>query len=444
MAWRLAQAVAVSREAAVAAVGNGFARSLRGAKRHQPDDGSFRPLLLSAVYRSAMDDARAHAGAGPSGPVAPSQATRGSKGARGKANRDDAVLTEAAFRSLPERWRAALWLSEVEALETDRVAPILGVSAAVATQLVTRGTRGLAGRFAQARRPVPEHLGAALRPIGLAMPSNLGEVVAVRLKAVASDPGLPFAPISAWLSERAARPLQVAVGGLLGMGLIGIGLVGQGSSVRPGNVAIPGSPTGSKIQVTQPASFFPAGSPSGNQSAAGALNTSFTAAASGATTTAATTGSTGAAPSGGTHSTPSTTRTTPSGGGTKPPAGGTTTPGGTTTTPGGGTTTPPGGTTAPKTIVSLGPVASVTQSGSSITANVLPSTSGTAPAPVSVTLGCSTGLGLTVGTISVGCAAPSSSTTSTTTPTTTTPTTPTTLPIVGGLLGGVSSTLGGL
>ncbi len=413
MAWRLAQAVAISREAAVAAVGNGYARSLRGAKHRQPDDGSFRPLLLSAVYRSAMDDARAHAGAAPSGPVAPTQATRGTKGARNKANRDDAVLTEAAFRSLPERWRAALWLSEVEALETDRVAPILGVSAAVATQLVTRGTRGLAGRFAQARRPVPEHLGAALRPIGLAMPSNLGEVVAVRLKAVASDPGLRFAPISAWLSERAARPLQVAVGGLLGMGLIGIGLVGQGSSVRPGNVAVPPSPGGTVPQVTQPASFFPGGSASGDQSAAGALNTNFTAAASGATA-AATTGSTVGTPAGGatggtTGGTPSTTHHTPSGGTTTPPGGGTTTPpgGGTTTPPGGGTTTPPGGTTtSTKTIVSLGPVASVTQTGNATTVNVLPSTSGTAPAPVSVTLGCSTGLGLTVGKLQVGLPVP--------------------------------------
>jgi hypothetical protein len=66
---------------------------------------------------------------------------------------------------------------------------------------------------------------------------------------------------------------------------------------------------------------------------------------------------------------------------------------------------------------------------------------------VSVTLGCSTGLGLTVGTITVGCAAPTSSAppaTSTTTPPATTTTTPTTLPIVGGLLGGISSTLGGL
>jgi hypothetical protein len=79
-------------------------------------------------------------------------------------------------------------------------------------------------------------------------------------------------------------------------------------------------------------------------------------------------------------------------------------------------------------------LATVTQSGAAITANVLPTKTGPT---ASLTIGCSTGLGLTVGTTTIGCKAPAATTAPATTPTTS----PT---LVGGLLTGVGKTLSGL
>jgi len=419
MAWRLAQAVAVDRDAAVAAVGNGFARSLRGARRHQAEsDTGFRPLLLSAVYRSAMDYARAQASAG-GGPRVGLEApgAKAGKAGRSKSKSADAVLAEAAFRSLPERWRAAVWLSEVESLTIDRVAPILGVSAAVATQLEARGRRALAGRFSQAHRALPTHLGPVLRSAGLAMPAALADEVTLRWKAASSDTAR-FASVTGWLGERAVRPLWVSVGGLLGLGLIGLGLVGQHSAVPTGPATVASAPANGTVPGV--ASSGGSGASGGSAAFGGGLTTGFGAAATGAATTAAT-------------AAPSSTRPVashPATGGTvtgpvaTPPAG-STTPGHSSTSPGTNTAT-----TAPKTVVSLAPVASVTQAGASTTVNLLPSSSSGTPA-VSATVGCSQGVGLTIGTTTIGCKAPAS-TSSSTTPATST---------VTGLVGTLSNTI---
>jgi hypothetical protein len=171
------------------------------------------------VYRAAIDQSA-------SGTAAPPRAHRS------VAADADAALADAAFRSLPERWRAAVWLRDVENIDADRIAIVLAVSATVAEQLVSRGRRGLAGRFAQAHRELPEHIGEVLRPLTLAIPANLSDVTAARWSSVGSDHLPLFAPISGWLEERGVRPMSVAVGALVGLGLIGLGVVPGGSSVR--------------------------------------------------------------------------------------------------------------------------------------------------------------------------------------------------------------------
>lgn len=232
-AWRLAQAVSIDRDGAVAAVGEGFGRSLRGLRRQSRlDSEAYRPLLLAAVYKAAVDHVHSHQSPTP---AFSTRALPKGKGAHSKGA--NTALLEAAFRSLPERWRAAVWLGDAEGMEADRVAPALGVSAAVATQLLTRGRRGLAGRFAQAHRPEPDHLGSALRAIAIAVPATLAEETAARWRELVSDPGVRLAPLTGWLNDRAVRPLWVSVGGLMGLGLIGLGIVGQNSSVNNGPVA---------------------------------------------------------------------------------------------------------------------------------------------------------------------------------------------------------------
>jgi DNA-directed RNA polymerase specialized sigma24 family protein len=452
-AWRLAQAASVDRDAAVWAVGEGFVRALRGARRGPAaldEDGGFRPLVLAAVYRSAMDHVRAtgHAAAA-SGPIPSPTEPEGGQARRRRAKAADAALVESAFRSLPERWRAAVWLGEVEGMPAEQAAPILGVSIPVATQLVNRGTRGLTGRFTQAHRTVPQHLGTALRPLALTVPATLADVTAARWAEAQHERGNYLAPVTTWLSERAVRPLWVAVGSLMGLGLIGLGLAGEGAAVANGPTAagrdVPGSAVGvnsSAGPFTLPSQTNPAAPGTGilasfggtfgggatGDGFGGFLLTGSPAAGVG-TGGGDFGGSTG---SGGSSSGGGGTGGTLPGGGTIPG-----TPGG--TSPG---TTLPG--TGPQTILTVPGVATVTNTGGppgTTSVNVLPSGGGGGLA--TVTLGCSTGVGVSVGGTQVGCTTTTTKPAPTTTKppsTTTTSTTSTTTPL-GGLLGGVPTTL---
>ena len=218
-AWRLAQAVSTDQEGATAAFREGFVRAVKSGRMARRSTDAFRPQVLSSVYRAAIDQAYDRT-------AAPAPARRPA------ADSPEAALAAAAFRSLPERWRAALWLSEVENLESDRIAGVLGVSASVAEQLVARGRRGLAGRFAQAHREMPEHVGEVLRPLALAAPANLADVTRSSWSTAGGDRLPLMAPVAGWLEDRAIRPMSVAAGALIGLGLIGLGVVPGGAAVR--------------------------------------------------------------------------------------------------------------------------------------------------------------------------------------------------------------------
>ncbi|HEX6392072.1 MAG TPA: RNA polymerase sigma factor [Acidimicrobiales bacterium] len=389
-AWRVAQAVAVDRDSAIAAVAEGFGRSLRSLRRQSRlDSETYRPLLLSAVYKAAIDHLHSHSTPTPT--FAARSVPKG-KGAHSKGA--NAALLEAAFRSLPERWRAAVWLGDVESMEAERIAAVLGVSSAVASQLLTRGRRGLAGRFAQARRPEPEHLGSALRPLAAAVPANLADEAAARWKALVSDPSARFAPLTGWMNERAVRPLWVSVGALMGLGLIGLGIVGQNSSVNNGGVA-----TGSL-----PGANSPGLNPLANRGGLGGLAGGVGTVAPNSGLNPLGLGTSGSGGSGGA----TTLGTNPTGsvaGGGGSGGGGGNTPSSPTNSS--NPTQPPVQTpTTPKptqgqTLLNS-PVASVTNSGTTANVNVNSAPTGNA---ATVTVGCSSGVGLTVGgTTLAGCA----------------------------------------
>lgn len=386
VAWRFARAVAADRDAAVQAVAEGFGRALRGLRRYSRMDAEgFRPFVLAAIYRAAVDNLQAHSTPTPVAPLSHSAPAKG-RGARARVA--DAAFVEAAFRSLPERWRAAIWLSEVEAMTEDRIAPVLGVSAAVATQLVSRSHRGLVGRFEQGRRPLPDHLDSALRPLSDAVPAGLGKSVGERWAALVSDPRARFAPLTEWMSERAVRPLWVSVGGLMGLSLIGLGLVAQNTGVNSGPVASGGLPGSVNYPGINPA-FSRGFNPITPGSGLNPFNVSSAASGGGAS---------GSGPSAGFF-----------GGPTSPGTGGN---GGLL----GGTTPPPppssGGNLLnqlpppPSPPPTSNPLISTSTSGGTTNVNVLPTSSGST---ATVSLGCSTGVGLTIGGTSIGCTSPTSS-----------------------------------
>ncbi|MDQ2725271.1 MAG: sigma-70 family RNA polymerase sigma factor, partial [Actinomycetota bacterium] len=222
--WRLAQAVSAGPGSAADAVAEGFSQVLRGLRRRRLSaESPFRPALLTEVYRAAMDEVRATKAS------APTKASGSDDGATPQA----ATATVAAFRSLPERWRAAVWLTEVEQLDRPAVANILGVSVPVAAQLADRGRQGLLSRFAQAGIAVPNHLGASLRPLAAAVPATMEAATIRRWKSsMTVTPAGRLAPASEWLAERAGRPLGIACGGLVALGMVGLGVLTVASSPK--------------------------------------------------------------------------------------------------------------------------------------------------------------------------------------------------------------------
>ena len=62
----------------------------------------------------------------------------------------DRSLTVRAFRSLPERWQAVLWYTEVEGMDPHEVAPVLGITANGVAALSYRAREGLRKAWLQA------------------------------------------------------------------------------------------------------------------------------------------------------------------------------------------------------------------------------------------------------------------------------------------------------
>src|SRR4051812_9381769 len=151
-AWRVAHAVTGNPEDAADAVSEAFTRVFRALPEGRLLDGNrFRPYLLAATRNAAVDVLRR------SGRVRPTDATdaldtasHGSGPSEQYVDGIDRALVASAFRSLPERWRSVLWLTEVEGMAPSEAAPLLGISANGAAQLAVRARAGLRQRFLQA------------------------------------------------------------------------------------------------------------------------------------------------------------------------------------------------------------------------------------------------------------------------------------------------------
>ena len=147
-----------------------FARVLDLMRRGGGPESAFRPYLLTAVRRVAYDRFRTDRrsvvtdeieGYDPGTPfVDPAIAGL------------ERSLIARAFYSLPERWRAVLWHTEVEEARPADVAPLLGLSANGVAALAYRAREGLRQAYLQMHlsgaadetcRPALERLGAYVR-----------------------------------------------------------------------------------------------------------------------------------------------------------------------------------------------------------------------------------------------------------------------------------------
>jgi RNA polymerase sigma factor (sigma-70 family) len=152
------------------AVAETFARILDLLRRGGGPEGAFRPYLLTAVRRAAYDRHRAERrqivtdemeSFDPGVPFAdPAVADL------------ERTMIARAFASLPERWQAVLWHTEIEGARPAEAATLLGLTANGVAALAYRAREGLRQAYLQMHlsgeareecRPVAAKLGAYVR-----------------------------------------------------------------------------------------------------------------------------------------------------------------------------------------------------------------------------------------------------------------------------------------
>ena len=166
----LARQLVRNRAEADNVVAETFAKILDLLHRGGGPDDAFRPYLLTAVRRAAYDRHRAER----------RQFVTDEMEAfdRGVPFADPAVadlertMIARAFASLPERWQAVLWHTEIEGARAADVAPLLGLTANSVAALADRAREGLRQAYLQMHlsravrdecRPVAAKLGASVR-----------------------------------------------------------------------------------------------------------------------------------------------------------------------------------------------------------------------------------------------------------------------------------------
>jgi RNA polymerase sigma factor (sigma-70 family) len=148
-AWRVACAAAGSPTDAEDAVAEGFAKVFAALPRIVDRDLAFRPYLLACVRNAAVDRHRRTRKLDLRDEV-PERAT-----AAGEP--DEIVLADLernlvgeALRSLPERWRTVLWLTEVEGMTPTEVSSVIGIKPNAVAALSYRAREGLREAYLQA------------------------------------------------------------------------------------------------------------------------------------------------------------------------------------------------------------------------------------------------------------------------------------------------------
>src|SRR3954454_1410260 len=151
-AWRVAQGVAGNTHDAADAVAEAFVQVFRALPAGRLTQGvPFRPYLLKATRNAAIDTLRRGQRVQPTPELADldEEATNAGPSERVVIS-EEVALVSGAFRTLPERWRAVLWLTEVEEMPAREVALVLGMSPNAVAQLAMRARAGLRRTYLQA------------------------------------------------------------------------------------------------------------------------------------------------------------------------------------------------------------------------------------------------------------------------------------------------------
>lgn len=278
-AWRVAHAVTGNRDDAADAVAEAFTKVLQilpagrlGAVEQ------FRSYLLTATRNAGVDVLRRKGRAEPTADAGEQQVALTPGPSDRFIDQLDASLVSSAFRTLPERWRSVLWLTEVEGIAPREVAERLGLTPNNAAQIASRARAGLRERYLQAHlradvaadcRFTVEHLGAhvagklaprdiakvdqhlagcdecrrrhaeledvgsTLRRIVIPLPMSLAPLAMGKFK-LSSQSAVSVRSLvsSADAAARMQKPLAFATSSLVALGVISAAVVGQGQT-RP-------------------------------------------------------------------------------------------------------------------------------------------------------------------------------------------------------------------
>ncbi|WP_188037777.1 sigma-70 family RNA polymerase sigma factor, partial [Actinotalea sp. JY-7885] len=140
------------------AVSDAFSRVLSAIQRGGGPDVAFRAYLFTVLRRVAMERTEASKRTVASDDVEMFEAAVGpgeSTEAPTLAGFERGVVSK-AYSSLPERWQAVLWYTEVEELSAAQIAPILGLTANGVAALAYRAREGLRQAYLQQHLAAPE------------------------------------------------------------------------------------------------------------------------------------------------------------------------------------------------------------------------------------------------------------------------------------------------
>ncbi len=148
-AWRVACAAAGSPADAEDAVAEGFAKVFAALPRMVDRELAFRPYLLACVRNAAVDRHRRSRKLDLRDDVPEQVSLIGDPDEIVLADLERNLVGE-ALRSLPERWRTVLWLTEVEGMTPTEVSSVIGIKPNAVAALSYRAREGLREAYLQA------------------------------------------------------------------------------------------------------------------------------------------------------------------------------------------------------------------------------------------------------------------------------------------------------
>ncbi|MFW7414695.1 sigma-70 family RNA polymerase sigma factor [Demequina sp. SO4-18] len=154
-------------------VSEAFARVLRALQRGDGPDLAFRAYLFTIVRRTGMDIIDKGIRTKPRDDMSPYESTIGYGASSDEPTLEgfEHGMVAHAYTSLPERWQAVLWYTEVEKKSPREIAPLLGLSANGVAALAYRAREALRQAYLQ------QHLGTSEDTACLEANTQLGAFV---------------------------------------------------------------------------------------------------------------------------------------------------------------------------------------------------------------------------------------------------------------------------